>query len=120
MKPGQSILLLGIPGEVRDRIQEETRTAKTRFSGRGSYDLIMLFVKSRTELNERFPKLARVLTPAGALWVAWPKKASKVVTDMTEDAVREIALPLGLVDNKVCAVDDVWSGLRCVIRKENR
>ena len=52
--------------------------------------------------------------------MAWPKKASKVATDMTEDAVRDVALPLGLVDNKVCAVDEVWSGLRCVIRKENR
>ncbi len=120
LKPGQSILLLGMPENVRELIQEETRSARTRFTGRGEYDFIMLFVKSRAELNERFPKLASHLKPAGGFWVAWPKKASKLPTDMTEDAVRDVALPLGLVDNKVCAVDEVWSGLRCVIRKENR
>lgn len=120
LKPGQSILLQAIPQNVRELIRTETTEAKTRFTGRGSYDLILLFVKSRAELEQRFAKLATCLTPAGALWIAWPKKASKLPTDMTEDAVREVALPLGLVDNKVCAIDDVWSGLRCVIRKENR
>lgn len=120
LKAGQPMLLLGVPANVREIIHAETLHAKTRFSGRGSYDLILVFVKSRAELEDRFAKLARCLTPAGALWVAWPKKASKVATDMTEDAVRDVALPLGLVDNKVCAVDEVWSGLRCVIRKENR
>lgn len=113
-------MLQAIPQNVRELIRTETTEAKTRFSGRGSYDLILLFVKSRAELEQRFAKLATCLTPAGAIWVAWPKKASKVRTDMTEGAVREVALPLGLVDNKVCAIDDVWSGLRCVIRKENR
>ena len=120
LKAGQPMLLLGVPANVREIIHAETLHAKTRFSRRGSYDLILVFVKSRAELEDRFAKLARCLTPAGALWVAWPKKASKVATDMTEDAVRDVALPLGLVDNKVCAVDEVWSGLRCVIRKENR
>ncbi|MGE0327333.1 MAG: DUF3052 domain-containing protein [Polyangiaceae bacterium] len=120
LKPGQSTLLLAVPTNVRDLIRAETTSAKTRFSGRGSYDVILLFVTSRDELERRFKKLASCLTPTGGLWVAWPKKAAKVPTDMTEDAVREVALPLGLVDNKVCAIDDVWSGLRCVIRKENR
>ncbi|MCA9641458.1 MAG: hypothetical protein KC492_12215, partial [Myxococcales bacterium] len=107
LKPGQASLLLGIPPGVRELIHAETSNAKLRFSGRGSYDVILLFVTSRAELERRFKKLASCLTPTGGLWVAWPKKASKVPTDMTEDAVREVALPLGLVDNKVCAIDDV-------------
>jgi hypothetical protein len=64
--------------------------------------------------------LIRALDEAGGLWVAWPKKTSGVATDITEDRVRELALSKGLVDNKVCAIDDTWSGLRCVIRLENR
>ena len=83
-------------------------------------DVVHIFTASREALAGWLPPAITAIAPDGMIWVSWPKKASKVVTDMTEDAVREIALPLGLVDNKVCAVDDVWSGLRCVIRKENR
>jgi hypothetical protein len=71
-------------------------------------------------LRRRIEALARVIHPAGGLWIAWPKRASGVPTDMTEDVVREVALPLGLVDNKVCAIDQTWSGLRLVWRRENR
>ena len=80
----------------------------------------VFFTTSRAELEARFGALKETLAPADGLWIAWPKKASKVPTDMTEDVVREVALPRKLVDNKVCAIDDVWSGLRLVVRKEHR
>ena len=80
----------------------------------------MLFTTGRAELARRLPALGRTVHPDGMLWIAWPKKASKVPTDVTEDVVRAEALPLGLVDTKVCAVDETWSGLKLVVRKENR
>jgi hypothetical protein len=83
-------------------------------------DLVVLFVGDRRELERRLPALQARLHGAGALWVAWPKRASKVATDMTEDVVREVALPRGLVDVKVCAIDATWSGLKLVIRRELR
>ena len=83
-------------------------------------DVAVLFVAERRDLERRFDAVARAVFPAGGLWVAWPKKSSKVPTDLTEDVLRDVALPKGLVDNKVCAVTDVWSGLRLVWRKENR
>jgi hypothetical protein len=83
-------------------------------------DLTHLFVTARAELARKVPAIRRSMRADAALWVSWPKKASAVATDVTEDVVREIALPLGLVDVKVCAVDDVWSGLKLVVRKELR
>jgi hypothetical protein len=83
-------------------------------------DVILTFHTSRAELEQRLPALRRMMEPAAGLWIAWPKRASKVDTDITEDVLREIALPTGLVDNKVCAVDETWSGLRLVIRREYR
>jgi hypothetical protein len=87
---------------------------------RGPLDLIVCFVTARRDLEQRLPKLRAALAPAGMLWIAWPKRASGVETDMTEDVVREVALPTGLVDTKVAAIDATWSGLRLVIRKELR
>jgi hypothetical protein len=86
----------------------------------GQVAVIVLFVRSRAELAKGYERASKRLTDAGGLWIAWPKKASGVKTDMTEDAVRELCLPSGLVDNKVCAIDDTWSGLRLVWRKELR
>ena len=83
-------------------------------------DLVVLFVRSRAELERRLGGLHARLSRDGMLWVAWPKRASKVPTDMTEDVVRDVALPRGLVDVKVCAIDDTWSGLKLVIRRELR
>jgi len=83
-------------------------------------DVMLYFTRSRAELVKRFSALAGCLCPAGGLWIAWPKKASGVATDLTEDRVREIGLEAGLVDNKVCAVDETWSGLRFVIRLKDR
>ena len=83
-------------------------------------EILVVYVTSRAELEERLPVLREGIAQDASLWVAWPKKASGVPTDLTEDVQREIWLPLGLVDTKVCAIDDVWSGLRLCWRKELR
>jgi hypothetical protein len=83
-------------------------------------DVVVFFVVDRTDFEYRIGELGAAVLPDRSLWIAWPKRASGVVTTMTEDVVREIALPRGLVDNKVCAMDAVWSGLRLVWRKELR
>lgn len=85
-----------------------------------AYDVILFFTESRAELERRFGTFKKALNNSGGLWICWPKKSSKVVTDLTEDVVREIALAAGLVDNKVCAVDETWSGLRLVYRLADR
>jgi hypothetical protein len=82
--------------------------------------LVLLFATERAGLERHLPGATAAIYPDGAIWVAWPKKASKVPTDMTEDVVRDLALPMNLVDNKVCAISDIWSGLRVVWRKEFR
>ena len=87
---------------------------------RGPLDVIVFFTPRRAELERRFASLAEALDPAGGLWIAWPKRSSGVTTDLTEDVVREIALANRLVDNKVCAIDEVWSGLRLVRRLADR
>src|SRR4029079_11168305 len=86
----------------------------------GPIDVALVFVRSRGELTRKFDRVASRVTAAGAVWVCWPKKASKVETDMTENVAREVVLPTGFVDVKVCAVDAVWSGLKFVRRRENR
>lgn len=83
-------------------------------------DVVVLFVTRRRDLERRFAAAAEAIRPAGGLWVAWPKRSSRVPTDLTEDVLREVGLPYGVVDNKVCAVTEVWSGLRFVWRRENR
>ena len=83
-------------------------------------DVILYFTRSRADYEDHFDKLKKALSYGGGLWICWPKKASKVATDMTEDVVRAVALSGGLVDNKVCAVDATWSGLRLVYRLKDR
>jgi len=83
-------------------------------------DVVIAFYTSRARLAEEWPKLTAAAAPNGTVWVAWPKKASKLPTDVTEDVVRELLLPTGWVDNKVCAIDDTWSGLRFALRRELR
>ena len=88
--------------------------------GRAELDFAMIFIKGRAEMTEQFPKFAQRLAPAGMLWVSWPKKTSGVVTELNENDVRRIGLAAGLVDVKVCAVSEVWSGLKFVIRVKDR
>ena len=83
-------------------------------------DVVVAFFTQRKELAKQWPQLAAAAHPAGGVWVAWPKKTSGVATDITEDVLRAQLLPTGWVDNKVCAIDATWSGLRFVLRKENR
>jgi hypothetical protein len=83
-------------------------------------DLVHLFTTRQVELKKKLSTYRQLIQPAAMIWVSWPKKAAKVATDITEDSIRDIALPLGLVDIKVCAVDSIWSGLKLVIRKELR
>jgi len=85
-----------------------------------SVDVIHLFTKSASELEAKLRRWRRAMKSDAAVWISWPKKASKVPTDITEDVIRDVALPMGFVDVKVCAVDETWSGLKLVIRKELR
>ena len=87
---------------------------------RAPLDVIVWFTKSESDVLKRFDELAAKLAPAGGLWIAWPKKASGVPTDLNENVIRQIGLAAGLVDNKVCAIDETWSGLRFVIRLKDR
>jgi len=120
IKEEQRLAFLNAPDDFATTLGELPESAELRASARGKLDVIVLFVTRRAELGRRIEALGRSIHPDGGLWVAWPKRASGVETDMTEDVVRELALPLGLVDNKVCAIDETWSGLRVVWRKERR
>jgi hypothetical protein len=114
-KDGMRVVYVNAPeGFAIDGIDEpRARLAK------GS-DLVLFFTTARRDLARRLDALRRAIEPDGMLWVAWPKRASGVPTDMTEDVVRDVALPTGLVDTKVCAIDDTWSGLRLVVRRALR
>jgi hypothetical protein len=121
IRAGTRLALVAAPdGFAEGTLQPLPDEVELRAGARGPLDVIVFFTKRRAELERRFDRLAAALDPAGALWIAWPKRSSGVATDLTEDILREVGLPRGLVDNKVCAIDDVWSGLRFVIRKENR
>ena len=121
IKPGHRVLLLGAPeGFAEDTLGELPEGVRVGTRASGVADVIVAFHLRRAELAKRMPALRERMDPAAGLWIAWPKRASKVATDMTEDVVREVALPTGLVDNKVCAIDEVWSGLRLVIRLRDR
>ncbi|MCB9894884.1 MAG: DUF3052 domain-containing protein [Planctomycetes bacterium] len=120
IKPGNAVLLVGAPDGFEGLLELPPEAKLTRRTGKGPYDVLLLFTKERAVFERELARLRELMTPGCGLWICWPKKASKVPTDMTEDVVREVALPTGLVDNKVCAIDEVWSGLRLVIRKELR
>ena len=118
LKDGQRVWWDGVPDRIREKIEREE--LKLENSCEPPVDAAHLFVTRRDILDCKLRLLLPLLAPTGFVWVSWPKKASNVPTDITEDVIREVALPLGLVDVKVCAVDDTWSGLKLVIRKENR
>jgi hypothetical protein len=120
IKPESRLALVGAPDGFDRTLGALPERVEVRSRVRGPLDVVVFFTTSAAELRRRFDRLAGALDPAGALWVAWPKRSSGVETDLTENVVRDVALPKGLVDNKVCAIDETWSGLRLVIRKENR
>jgi hypothetical protein len=121
IKPGHKLLLLGAPrGFAEETLGELPEDVTIGSRAAGKADVLVSFHTERRDLERRLPALRAAMEPAAGLWIAWPKKASKVPTDITEDVVREVALPTGLVDNKVCAIDATWSGLRLVIRLSER
>ena len=120
IKGGATVILAGAPAGFEATLEplpEEVGVVRRPVD---DADVALLFVTERADLVAQFPALGARLRPTGGLWVAWPKKSSRIATDLTENVLREVCLPLGWVDNKVCAVDDTWSGLRFVLRLENR
>jgi hypothetical protein len=120
IKEGHRVALLRAPDGLHNSIRPLPDGVAVRDRARGPLDVIVFFVKHRAELERRFDALRRALDPAGGLWIAWPKKSSGVATDLDQSAVMEVGLAAGLVDNKVCAIDETWSGLRFVVRLKDR
>lgn len=117
IRPGARVALLSAPGDLLLDLPPGVSVA-ARLGGQ--FDVVMLFTTERAVLQRRIDRIGEAIFPAGAAWIAYPKRAAKVATDMTEHVVREVVLPLGLVDTKVCAVDETWTGLKVVWRKERR
>lgn len=122
IKPAHRLAVLDAPEGFQKTLGAlpEDVTLQSRLAGKQPLDVIVAFVKRRSDLERKLAVIRPRMAQAAGLWIAWPKRASGVPTDVTEDVVREVALPTGLVDNKVCAIDETWSGLRLVIRLEHR
>lgn len=112
--------LISAPEGFLVLLGELPEDVSVRSRARGPLDVIVAFFLDRSELVQRLPALKAALDQAGGLWIAWPKRASGVATDVTEHVVRELGLAAGLVDNKICAIDETWSGLRLVYRLRDR
>jgi hypothetical protein len=119
---GDEVALIGAPEWFEDTVRAlpDIASVHTDLVADARYDVMVVFVTRRAELEAELPRLRSLMAPACGLWIAWPKRAARLPTDMTDQVVRDVALPTGLVDNKVCAIDDTWSGLRLVIRRELR
>lgn len=122
IKEGMRVAILHAPDGIERTLADLPAGVELQHGlrKRQPVDLVVGFVTERAHLERNIEWILATLPPAGAFWVAWPKRASRVPTDMTEDVVRAVALPLGWVDTKVCAIDDTWSGLKLVLRKELR
>lgn len=120
LKPGMRAWFQDVPDVVRVEIARDAPPLERLDLPDPPVEFAHIFVTSCAVLDCQLRMLLPLLDPAGMIWISWPKKASKVPTDITEDVIRGIALPLHLVDVKVCAVDEIWSGLKLVIRKEHR
>ncbi len=127
VKPEDRLAILDAPPgfalDIPDGVTTDTDIpAAGDGKGHDHWDLVLFFTTERNQLERRIDRIGQVIAPAGAAWIAWPKRAAaaRMATDMTEDVVRAVALPRGLVDVKVCAIDDTWSGLKLVWRRELR
>ena len=128
IKPGFRVQLVSAPAEVQTELREALASCaiardgkrKSNNSHNDPLDFAIIFTKSQAELKQEFRRLAKLLQPAGMLWVSWPKKSSGVASDLDDNRVREIGLAAGLVDVKVCAVTEIWSGLKFVRRVKDR
>lgn len=120
IKPGSRLWALHAPEGYRKLLAPLPESVSFATRAAKDLDIVHCFATERRALVAALPQLMKCIKKNGALWVSWPKKASKMETNVTEDVIREVALPLGLVDVKVCAVDETWSGLKLVIRLQNR
>ena len=120
LRDGMRVWFDGMPEDLFDEIAEYALELTFVANPADGIDAAHVFVTERSVLETRLNMLRQQITPDGQVWISWPKQASKVPTDITEDTIRELCLPLGFVDTKVCAVDEGWSGLKLVIRKELR
>lgn len=120
IKAGTKVITLGAPAGYRKWLAPPPEGVSFSEKVSAGSDFVHLFVTERLMLEKKLKRLRKVLADAGVLWVSWPKKASGVATDITEDVIRDVCLPLDFVDVKVCAVDDTWSGLKLMIRREKR
>ena len=120
IKEGHTVVLEGAPPGFATTLDPLPDGVSLRRRRGGVADVLLFFRKSAAELMANIERLGAAIEVDGAVWIAWPKRASKVPTDMTENVARDVALPLGLVDNKVAALDETWSGLRLVWRRELR
>jgi len=120
IRPGSRVMLVHAPAEYRSWLAPLPEGVRFERRLSAATDLVHAFTRDRVELAGLLKAYRTNLKPAGVVWVSWPKKSSKVPTDIVEDTIRELALPLGFVDVKVCAVSTIWSGLKLVVRKELR
>jgi hypothetical protein len=120
LKNGMRAWRDGMPDSVAGEIAAEGLELHVLNGAEAPIDAAHIFVTERTDLEAQLRQLLPLLERAGMIWVSWPKRTSKIPTDITEDVIREVALPMHLVDVKVCSVDDIWSGLKLVIRREHR
>jgi hypothetical protein len=120
LKAPLALVVVGAPDDYRSWLGELPAGVDVGAKAKGPVQAAHVFATRRADLEKHLASLRKALEPAGFVWVSWPKKAAKVETDITEDGIREIALPMGFVDIKVCAVTEVWSGLKLVIRKSER
>jgi len=120
IREGDTVTLLGAPDGFETELEGLPDCVTLKHRAGGKPEVVLLFTTRAQDLERRFPALAKSVWPNGGLWVAWPKRSSGVATDLDENRLRDIGLPHGLVDNKVCAINDTWPGLRFVWRKENR
>ncbi len=120
IKPGHRLALIGAPDDFDTTLGDLPEDVAVRRRARGRFDVVVAFFVERRGLERKLETLKAALDPAGGLWIAWPKRASGVPTDLDDNVVRELGLAAGLVDNKVCAIDAVWSGLRFVYRLRDR
>jgi hypothetical protein len=120
IKPGFRVRLVNLPTEVRKELSPDLAACEIVSDPKAQIDFAMVFTKSRVELESELPRIAKGLASAGMVWIGWPKKTSGVATDLNENIVRDTGLGTGLVDVKVCAITEVWSGLKFVRRLKDR
>jgi hypothetical protein len=120
IKPGAEVVALDAPAGYRKWLAPLPEKVSFTDQAKAGSKFVHLFATERRRLEKELKRLRKIIDDAGVVWISWPKKSSGVATNITEDVVRDVCLPLGFVDVKVCAVDETWSGLKLMIRRENR